>query len=124
MVAAAPHHYRKLVDAAWTGLKATTHENDLILIGETAPRGAKKPSQLGNAMPPAEFARELYCLKSNFRPYSGRSARLRSCPEDRSERRAFRDGNPALFRAKGLGVPSRVKSPDCQVIQRRGCLPL
>ena len=101
MVAAAPHHYRKLVGAAWAGLGATGHENDLILIGETAPRGAKKPSQLGNAMPPAEFARELYCLKSNFRPYSGRSARLRSCPEDRSERRAFRDGNPALFRAKG-----------------------
>jgi hypothetical protein len=101
MVAAAPHHYRKLVGAAWTGLKATTHENDLILIGETAPRGAKKPSQLGNAMPPAEFARELYCLKANFRPYTGRAARQRSCPVNRRQRRAFRAGNPGIFNARG-----------------------
>ncbi|MDQ4049388.1 MAG: hypothetical protein M3131_08430 [Actinomycetota bacterium] len=101
MVAAAPHHYRKLLDAAWTALEATGHENDLILIGETAPRGAKKPSQLGNAMAPAEFARELYCLKENFRAYSGRAARARDCPVDRGQRRSFRQGNPALFRARG-----------------------
>ena len=58
----------------------TGHGRDTILIGETAPRGGKKPTQLGNAMAPAEFVRELYCLKRNFRPYSGRAARLRSCP--------------------------------------------
>ena len=101
MVAAAPHHYRRLVDAAWTGLKASTHESDLILIGETAPRGAKKPSQLGNAMPPAEFARELYCLKADFRPYTGQAASLRSCPVTAAERRSFRESNPGLFEARG-----------------------
>ena len=102
MVAAAPHHYRRLVGAAWSGLRATTHENDLILIGETAPRGAKKPSQLGNAMPPAEFARELYCLKADFRPYTGRGARLRNCPVDGAQRRSFAERNPGLFRARGF----------------------
>ena len=36
MVAAAPHHYRRLVDAAWSGLGASGHGGDTILIGETA----------------------------------------------------------------------------------------
>ena len=103
MVAAAPHHYRKLVDAAWAGLTESGHGDDLIVIGETAPRGAKKPSQLGNAMPPAEFARELYCLKDNFKPYTGRAARQRSCPANARERHTFRARHPGLFKAKGYG---------------------
>ena len=80
MVAASPHHYRRLVDAAWSALSASGHGGDHVLIGETAPRGGKKPSQIGNAIPPAEFVRELFCLKRNFRPYTGRAARLRGCP--------------------------------------------
>ena len=83
MVAASPHHYRRLVDAAWSGLSASGHRGDTILIGETAPRGGKKPSQLGNAMPPAEFVRELYCLRRNFRPYRGRAARIAELPGHR-----------------------------------------
>ena len=101
MVAAAPHHYRKLVDAAWSGLSESGHGNDLVIIGETAPRGAKKPSQLGNAMPPAEFARELYCLQANFKPYTGRAARRRGCPVNAGQRRGFRRQHPGLFRASG-----------------------
>ena len=102
MIAAAPHHYRRLVDAAWTGLSESTHGRDLILIGETAPRGAKKPSQLGNAMPPAEFARELYCLKANLRPYTGGAAERRDCPRDSRERRAFLEQHPGLFNSRGF----------------------
>ncbi len=101
MVAAAPHHYRKLLDAAWAGLRNSGHGRDLILIGETAPRGAKKPSQLGNSMAPAEFARELYCVKSNFRPYTGDEARERNCPATAGARRAFRRSHPGLFNATG-----------------------
>ena len=101
MLAAAPHHYRRLVDAAWAGLSESGHAQDLILIGETSPRGAKKPSQLGNAMPPAEFARELYCVRPSFRPYAGRAAARRGCPRNASERRAFRSRHPGLFRASG-----------------------
>ena len=102
MVAAAPHHYRRLLDASWAGLARTGHARDLILVGETAPRGGKKPSQLGNSMPPAEFVRELYCVKADFRPYAGRDARKRACPATRAERASFRRRHPGLFRATGF----------------------
>ena len=101
MLAVAPHHYRRLVDAAWAGLNESGHGRDLVLIGETSPRGAKKPSQLGNAMPPAEFARELYCLRVSLQPYSGRAAARRNCPRNAAERRAFRRLHPGLFQASG-----------------------
>jgi hypothetical protein len=101
MVAAAPHHYRRLVDAAMAALAGSGHGRDTVLIGETAPRGGKKPTQLGNAMAPAEFVRELYCLRPSFRPYRGRAARLRGCPDTARERRRFRARHPGLFRSGG-----------------------
>ena len=104
MVAASPHHYRRLVDAAWSGLGESGHGGDTILIGETAPRGGKKPTQLGNAMAPAEFVRELYCLRRNFRPYVRRAARLRGCPTTGAKRRRFRAAHPGLFGAKGYAL--------------------
>jgi len=102
MVAAAPHHYRALLDAAWAGLGDSTHGRDLFLIGETSARGAKKPSQLGDAMAPAEFARELYCLKADLKPYAGAAAIARGCPASSRERRAFRGAHPGLFKAAGF----------------------
>lgn len=102
MVAVAPHHYRRLVDAAWAGLGASGHGRDRILIGETSPRGAKNPRDLGDAMAPIEFARELYCLRANLRPYAGRAAKLRHCPVGRRQRRAFRGAHPALFATAGF----------------------
>ena len=101
MVAVAPHHYRALVDASWAGLRDSRHGRDLILIGETAPRGGKKPTQLGNSMPPAEFVRELYCVQTNFRPYTGERARERDCPVSAGARRSFRRRHPGLFNATG-----------------------
>ncbi len=104
MVAASPHHYRRLVDAAWSALSASGHGGAKVLIGETAPRGGKKPTQLGNAMAPAEFVRELYCLKRNFRPYRGRAARLRGCPATARARGRFRSAHPGLFSAGGYAL--------------------
>ena len=101
MVAVAPHHYRGLVDAAYAGLDATGHGDDTVLIGETAPRGEKNPKQLGKAMPPAEFVRELYCLTAAYRPYTGRAARLRGCPVTAAERDEFVDEHSGLFRSQG-----------------------
>ena len=101
MVAAAPHHYRGLVDAAYAGLDATGHGEDTVLIGETAPRGEKNPKQLGKAMPPAEFVRELYCVKADHRPYSGRAARIRNCPATADERDEFTEEHAGLFRSQG-----------------------
>ena len=101
MVAVAPHHYRRLVDGAWASLMETGHGSDTILIGETSPRGGKKPSQLGNAMAPAEFVREMYCLQRNFKPYKGKAARIRNCPDTGAKRRRFRAAHPGLFNATG-----------------------
>jgi hypothetical protein len=101
MVPAAPAHYRRLVDSAYLGLDATGHGEDTILIGETAPRGVKNPKQLGKAMMPAEFARELFCLKGSYRPYTGKAARVRGCPVTGAERARFTSDHAGLFRAQG-----------------------
>ncbi|HZI92064.1 MAG TPA: hypothetical protein VFD31_10630 [Thermoleophilaceae bacterium] len=101
MVPAAPRQYRELVDAAWSGLSASGHANHRILIGETAPRGGKNPRKLGNAMMPAEFARELYCVDGNLEPWTGAAARERGCPETAEQRSAFRSEHPGLFRSQG-----------------------
>jgi len=101
MVPAAPRHYRELVDAAWSGLSASGHAGDRILIGETSPRGGKNPRKLGNAMMPAEFARELYCVDERTDPWTGTAARERGCPETATQRSAFRAENPGLFRSQG-----------------------
>ena len=101
MVGAAPAHYRELVDAAYAAFDATGHGGDTILIGETSPRGDKRPRHLDGPMPPAEFARELYCLDHRRAPFRGKAARLRGCPVSASERRAFAKRHPGLFRAQG-----------------------
>ena len=101
MVAASPHHYRRLVDSAYAGLDATGHGSDTILIGETAPRGVKNPRQLAKAMMPAEFVRELFCLRPDFRPYSGKPARQRGCPATAAEQDSFANDHEGLFRAQG-----------------------
>ncbi len=103
MVGNTPAHYRKLVDSAYAAFDATGHGRDTILIGETAPRGSKRPGALNAPMPPAEFARELYCLDSRMRPFTGRAARLRGCPDTAASRRTFARDHSGLFRASGWG---------------------
>jgi hypothetical protein len=95
----APHLYRRLVDAAWDGLRASGHGSDLVLLGETAPRGGRRG--LNTTLPPLRFLRETYCLDESFRPFRGADARGRGCPDTRRERRAFRRANPGLFLASG-----------------------
>lgn len=102
MVAVAPHHYRKLVDATYAGLVASGHGSDQILIGETAPRGGKSPKNLRNAIMPAEFMRELYCVTARFKPYTGAAARARGCPATGAERSRFASDHPGLFRSQGI----------------------
>jgi len=101
MVPASPRHYRGLIAAAWAGLLASGHGGDRILIGETAPRGGKNPRELGNAMAPAEFVRELYCVNARHKPWTGQAARARGCPDTPSARSSFASENPGLFRSQG-----------------------
>jgi hypothetical protein len=94
-----PHHYRKLVDAAWEGLQDSGHGSDLVLIGETAPRGGR--IGVNRTIAPVKFLRELYCLDAGYAPFRGRQARARRCPDTEFERATFVADHPGLFHASG-----------------------
>jgi hypothetical protein len=72
-----PTVYRKLYLAGHSGLRASGHGGDTILLGELMPLGAGSPRKV----PPLEFLREMACLDRSFRPYRGRAARVRDCGE-------------------------------------------
>ncbi len=81
-VPASPAIFRQLAQYGYEGLMATGHraDNDTILLGETAPMGSGRRSERAS-MYPKRFLRELVCIKSNGRKYTGRSAKLRSCAD-------------------------------------------
>ena len=83
-VPAAPAIFRELVQYGYEGLVATGHraDNDVVLLGETAPMGAGSRSER-SAMYPKRFLRELFCVKPDGTAYTGRSARLRDCADFR-----------------------------------------
>jgi hypothetical protein len=101
-----PVMYRGLVNAAWSALGATGHGRDTRIVGALAARGAViavrrgfgHPGAYGET-PPLTFIRELYCLDSRYRPYTGAAARVRKCPATAKASRRFRGQNPALFNA-------------------------
>jgi hypothetical protein len=81
-----PMLYRRLVRAALAGLARSGHQNDTVLLGETAPLGADKPTRRTrpyrvktSSIPPGFFLRELFCLGSTLRPLHGRSYDRRQC---------------------------------------------
>ncbi len=96
---ASPHIYRRLLDSAWAGLRASGHGGDNILIGELAPRGTRRLTS--GPMTPLRFLRELYCVNSRIRPIRGGEAAARGCPTGGSAA-SFRAAHPALFQAPGF----------------------
>jgi len=94
--------YRGLVDAAWSGLRASGHGGDTILIGETAPRGLDHPIGNFSGVKPLRFLRALYCVDSSFRPLRGSAASARGCPTTSSGSARFRSQHPGLFNATGF----------------------
>jgi hypothetical protein len=97
---ASPHIYRRLLDSAWAGLRASGHGSDNILIGELAPRGTRRLTN--GPMTPLRFLRELYCVNSRIRPLRGGEAAARGCPVDAAGSARFRSQHPALFDAPGF----------------------
>lgn len=97
LLPAAARIYRGLADAAFTGLDASGHGGDVILLGETSPRGHPRRG-LTRAIRPLEFVRELYCLDRRFRPFQGEAAQVRGCP---GTREAFVAAHPVLFGGTG-----------------------
>ena len=75
----APILYRKMVQGATSGLDATGHGSDQILLGETAPLGRTTGSLGKRSLAPMDFLRETFCLDRHWRPYRARDARLRHC---------------------------------------------
>ncbi|MBA2506049.1 MAG: hypothetical protein H0V29_08905, partial [Thermoleophilaceae bacterium] len=103
--------YRQLADAAWLGLKASGHDGDVVLLGETAPRGWDKRG-VAQAMRTLEFIRELYCLRANSKPYQGNDAAVRGCPSTPQGRSTFATDHPGLFRVSGFAHhPYRFQGP-------------
>ena len=90
-VVIAPALYRSLVDAGWSGLVASGHRHDTILIGETASRGW---------IVPTPFVEALYCVGSALRPLRGAAAQNTNCPTS-GNTRAFVAKHPGLFNATG-----------------------
>jgi hypothetical protein len=100
LVETSPRLYRDLLDAAWSGLGATGHGSDTILIGETAPKGLRVRGET-RAMAPLTFIRALYCVGSSLRPLRGRAASDRGCPTSTAATARFAPDHPALFDATG-----------------------
>jgi hypothetical protein len=80
IVPASPALYRKLHQAGYKGLLATGHrtDNDIILMGETAPMGSDARSAKA-PMRPGMFLREVACISPQGTPYTGAAAANRDC---------------------------------------------
>lgn len=98
---AAPRIYRQIVDAAARGLTASGHLRDVVLIGETAPKG-RESKLLKSSLKPLRFIRRLYCVDDSLRPLRGNYARALGCPTA-NQRTAFPKAHPSLFYASGFG---------------------
>jgi hypothetical protein len=73
-----PRIYRGLLNAASSGLAASGHGTDQVLVGELLPftRTARNSSK---KMRPLAFLRELACVDSHYRAFRGTAARKRGC---------------------------------------------
>jgi hypothetical protein len=73
-----PVMYRELWLQGRAGLDATGHADDVVLIGETAPLGSSGTTSK-SPIRPKKFIRELFCVQSSGRRYTGGAARDRNC---------------------------------------------
>jgi hypothetical protein len=85
LIPVAPRLFRRLHQFGYRGLVASGHriDTDTILLGETAPLGSRKRSAKSPLLP-GVFLRELACVKSNGRSYTGAAAKLRGCRDFRT----------------------------------------
>ena len=112
-----PRMYRALVDNAYPALVATGHGGDVILVGETAPKG-RRPRPATSGMKPLDFLRYLYCVDQSYRPLQGAEADAAGCPSTNNGP-DFVAAHPGLFAMTGLAhhpynfpLPPNLKSKD------------
>jgi hypothetical protein len=94
-----PVVYRGLLDWAWSGLAATGHAGDTIIVGDTSAKGSSSHGVLP-AMPPMTFLSALYCVGSSGRPLTGARAAELACPRNGSTS-TFATEHPGLLAAAG-----------------------
>ncbi len=98
-VETSPRIYRQLLDSAYDALQVTGHGKDVLLVGETAPKGVTKRGET-RQMAPLRFIRQLYCLDDNLQFEQGTSAQLRGCPVS-DPKGKFMAQHPGLFKFTG-----------------------
>ncbi|MBV9683662.1 MAG: hypothetical protein JO046_17865 [Solirubrobacterales bacterium] len=116
-----PRMYRNLLNAAWSGLRASGHNpsTDTIAFGELAPRGESYWGVF-SGMKPLTFLRALYCVDGGYHQLRGIAAQLRGCPTTAAGSGRFRAQNPALFEASAVSdhpymrwyPPGHEQNPD------------
>jgi hypothetical protein len=94
--------YRDLVDAGYAGLSQSGHGGDIILIGETAPKGRNDPGS-HHSLKPLRLIRALYCVDRRLKPLQGTAAQNLVCPTTSAGRASFAADHPGLFQATGWG---------------------
>jgi hypothetical protein len=62
-----PHLYERLYRAGSAALRSTGHDQDIILLGETAPLGVDQPGPT-RSIKAVKFYRELFCLNVDLKP--------------------------------------------------------
>jgi len=72
-----PIVYRGMIYAGFDGLSAAGHSHDRFLFGELLPFA--RTSNDKSKVRPLLFLRELACVDSHFRPFTGRAAAERHC---------------------------------------------
>jgi hypothetical protein len=83
----APRIYRSLAHSAISALYATGHGKDIILLGETAPRGVNRRTITGS-LRPVPFLAGVLCLHATtLRTLRGRAARDHGCDRRNASRK-------------------------------------
>ena len=111
VVPASPALYRKLYQYGYRGLVASGHrvDNDVILLGETAPLGVDNRNPK-SPIRPGLFLRELACIAPNGTPYSGNAAKARDCGDFGA--RGGLQANGYAHHPYTKNVPPTVRDPN------------
>ena len=112
-VATSPILFRKLYQAGYQGLVASGHrvDNDVILLGETAPLGSDAKTAK-SPMRPKQFLRELFCIGPDGNPYTGAAASVRECGDFASKGPLRATGYAHHPYTKNVSPLLRDASPD------------
>ncbi|HEY0632530.1 MAG TPA: hypothetical protein VGC98_10785 [Thermoleophilaceae bacterium] len=101
-----PRIYRGLLNAASGGLERSGHAGDQLLVGELLPF-SRSSHESSTKIRPIAFLRELVCLDSHYRPFTGTTARKRGCKGFKSL-----PGTGLAYHPYTLSGGPKVKTPN------------